>query len=592
MSVKPCLRTLRSVILCVVFLLGYSSVAVAQKGTSSQGESVNAAVGKALAGLMPVEHACPVIKTGDIDMPSGGKTPIYLVMDYLATHPKGECQVAEQLLEAFLSRSDFNINQRYRSLLPPFAYLIRTNYSHLGGHFSADYISDNVLKMLIGAGARVNTYNTDGGSLMSFALETDNQYLQSYFVEKGINLRHEDKAGNDDVYKLIADGNLQTLRQAIDKGSVTLTIEALKNDTKDIARFPELYDYLAQKCASAATEYSSLKEFRQRFSDRKTLVQGKWETMAQAECNAAKDFDAVMTVEGRFPDLAKIVEPVKLRIYKRDCEKLQQSNQKAQPYLRGQSTNYKVDDYPLEFCRIYMEKYHYDPENKMGLAGHLVDFNEVLKGLTTPTNTTYWQNEEFILGLVVLGVDLDVKRAEADQKAIAHAISIVESSSRYPDDYCSFFKRVTPDLYRSREEMKRNIDRNNREYQAAYEAFKRDQAAAEAEAAARRAKKEAEERERNKFSCTVHLVDSKGRPRRYGKGWATFHKGEGLIFEKTTSVSFEVDGDGNAIIELEEGKDYYIKTISATFSDTFFSKDSGEGELKLVKGGNYTVVLE
>ena len=168
----------------------------------------------------------------------------------------------------------------------------------------------------------MNTYNTDGSSLMNFAIETNNKYLQSYFVEKGINLHHEDKTGTDDVYKLISAGSVAALRKAVDVGSVTLTIENLKNDTKEIAQYPELYDYVAQQCASVAKEYSSLLEFRQRFSDRKSLVQSKWETMAQAECNAAKDMAAIKTIMSRYPDLGKITEARRHSIYRKDVAAL------------------------------------------------------------------------------------------------------------------------------------------------------------------------------------------------------------------------------------------------------------------------------
>ncbi len=403
MSVKSWLRTSRSVILCTLFLLAGSTVAEAEKKKSAVEENVYAAVESALAGRMLAEHACAVIKTGNVERPFGGKTPIYLVMDYLATHPKTECRTAEQLLEAFLSRSDFDITEEYRSLLPPFAHLIRTNFTYLGGHFSADYISDNVLKMLIGAGARVNTYNKDGSSLMSFAMETDNKYLQSYFVEKGINLRHEDKAGNDDVYKLIADGNLQTLRQAVDKGSVKLSIEALKNDTKDIARYPELYDYLAQKCASAATKYESLKEFRQRFSDRKTLVQGKWEAMAQAESNAAKDAKAIKTVMERYPDLGKITEPRRHSIYRKDVAALDDIHGRLRIVATMMDISYRDGEKEVKkFISDYTKIMPYDPDSKLPLARELEDFYVVCHALSDPFQSgisdvtrPYWYGLDF-----------------------------------------------------------------------------------------------------------------------------------------------------------------------------------------------------
>ena len=177
----------------MLLLLG-AMTAAAQSFESlkrSKGKSeLYTAVEQALTGSKSVSEARQAIATGDWKAPYNGKTPIYLVMDFLATHPKSQCSQAEQILEAFLGRKDFDINLRHGSLVPPFAYLIRENYDHLGGRFSSNYISDNVLKMMIESGASVNTYNIDGGTLMSFAMDTKNAYLQSYFISQGIDLRH------------------------------------------------------------------------------------------------------------------------------------------------------------------------------------------------------------------------------------------------------------------------------------------------------------------------------------------------------------------------------------------------------------------
>ena len=587
-----CFRPFLCIFVYVIFFLGNSFTAEAQKKSSLQKSKEKKeipSVYDALEGLVPASDVCQAIKSGEIDW------GIYSIMDYLAEHPKKDCQVAEQLLEAFVTREGFDINKREvimgRTQLPPLAYLIRTNYTYLKGHFSADYISDNALKLLIDAGARVNTYNTDGSSLMNFAIETNNKYLQSYFVEKGINLYHEDKTGIDDVYKLISAGSVTALKKAVDVGSVTLTIENLKNDTKDIAQYPELYDYVAQQCASAAKEYSSLLEFRQRFSNRKSLVQGKWEAMAQAECNAAVKFDDVMAVGGRFPDLTEIVGHAKLRIYKSDCEKLQKSYEKAQPYLRGQSKNYSVDNYPLEFFHTYVVKNRYDPENKNQIAANLADFNDVLKGLTTNPHLTYWSESQF-LGLVTIGVDLNVKRAEADQQAIAHAISIVDKTSGYLDNFQSFFANVRPDLYRIREEMKKNIERNNREYQAAYAEFKRNNTKSSSSSYSRRSssneKTESSEpsKEEETYSCKVHLVFSDGDEVFEGHG-TVFFKG----FLNTSHHDFYTDEHGNATIKWPKRKGDIIDTVCIE-SKIGFHEAYCKEDLTIEDGGNYTLCMD
>ena len=398
-----CFRPFLCIFVYVVFFLSNSFTAEAQKRTSQKStvKKELPSIYDALRGLVPVSDVCQAIKSGEIDR------GIYSIMDYLAEHPKKDCQVAEQLLEAFVTREGFDINKREvimgRTQLPPLAYLIRTNYTYLDGHFSADYISDNALKLLIEAGARVNTYNTDGSSLMNFAIETNNKYLQSYFVEKGINLHHEDKTGTDDVYKLISAGSVAALRKAVDVGSVTLTIENLKNDTKEIAQYPELYDYVAQQCASAAKEYSSLLEFRQRFSDRKSLVQSKWETMAQAECNAAKDMAAIKTIMSRYPDLGKITEARRHSIYRKDVAALDDIHGRLRIVATMMDISYRDGEKEVKkFISDYTKIMPYDPDSKLPLARELEDFYVVCHALSDPFQSgisdvtrPYWYGLDF-----------------------------------------------------------------------------------------------------------------------------------------------------------------------------------------------------
>lgn len=274
---KSYLRTVSVLVLLMVFVLEYPDVADAQSFASlrrSTGKSdVYAAVENALTGKLPASDACQSIKTGDTGAPFGGKTPIYLVLDYLATHPKQECGVAEQLLEAFIGKQGFDVNNRYSTLLPPLAYLIRSNYEFLGGRFSADYLSDEVLRRLIEAGASVNTYNSDGATLMNFAIDTSNRYLQSYFISQGIDLRHADEKGNDAIHHTIEQGDVVLLKKMIAENGVTVDVNSFHNDTKQLFKnHPEMYSYLAAECAMHATNYADLRLFRQRFDDCQQMV--------------------------------------------------------------------------------------------------------------------------------------------------------------------------------------------------------------------------------------------------------------------------------------------------------------------------------
>ena len=128
------------IILCVVAI-----TATAQSFESlkrSKGKSaLYTTVEKVLSGQISASAAASEVSTSTaLTEPYNGKTPIYLVLDYLAHTPKDQCQEAEKLLEAFFANKSFDVNLRYSSLMPPFAYLIRENYDYLNGKFSSNYI--------------------------------------------------------------------------------------------------------------------------------------------------------------------------------------------------------------------------------------------------------------------------------------------------------------------------------------------------------------------------------------------------------------------------------------------------------------------
>ena len=115
---KCCVRTVSVLVLLMAFVFECPQSVDAQSFASlrrSTGKSdVYAAVENALTGKLAVSEACQSIKSGDTGAPYGGKTPIYLVLDYLATHPKQQCKVAEQLLGAFIDKQGFDVNSLCR----------------------------------------------------------------------------------------------------------------------------------------------------------------------------------------------------------------------------------------------------------------------------------------------------------------------------------------------------------------------------------------------------------------------------------------------------------------------------------------------
>ena len=512
---KCCVRTVSVLVLLMAFVFECPHSVDAQSFASlrrSTGKSdVYAAVENALSGKLPVSEACQSIKSGDTGAPYGGKTPIYLVLDYLATHPKQQCQVAEQLLGAFIDKQGFDVNSRYSTLLPPLAYLIRSNYEFVGGRFSADYLSDEVLRRLIDAGASVNTYNSDGATLMNFAIDTGNHYLQSYFIGQGIDLRHNDAEGNDAVHHAIEQGEVALLKKMVATNGVTIDVNSFHNDTKQLSKKqPEMYAYLATECAAHATNYADLRLFRERFADRQQMVQQKYEALANGEIRQTVTFSDIMKVAERYPDLPHLTDPRKLSIYRQDCQRLQAIHTKALAVAKNPSySSVSIDDFPNEFINIYSNRYHYDPESRLPLARELKSFYAICDGLNfIPHSYTYSYDSFaslanslgdmvsfFSFGMLRTGKIAEVKYPglDEDRQLLDNALSACRGTSSL--GYQDFMRRSESTIISKQRRFREYEERVYAEYRA-YRAQLEREAAANAK---EREAQEKAEKEHNKF---------------------------------------------------------------------------------------------
>lgn len=323
------------------------------------------------------------------------KTSVYLLMDYIATHKKSYCGVATEILQAMLERKDFNIKQSYRDLLPPFNYLLRRNYEYLHNSFSKDYLSDEVLRMCIEYGAPVTSYNQKGGSLMDFAINTENESMQAYLYEKGINLRHEDQQGEDAVFKLIADGKLDIIRSAIEQKRISIDINSLKNETNTFSHNKELYDYLAVHCANQANTYEDITLFRHRFQDKANLTQQKYEALARNEVNICTNYDMIVHCERRYPDLTSITAPKKLKIAEAEAKAIATINdvkvyESHYPNLRGNVDGKKDSIYKAD-CIALQETYN---QMKVALQNQSMNVNPSISSIFTVNYSNYYDPQQ------------------------------------------------------------------------------------------------------------------------------------------------------------------------------------------------------
>ena len=261
---------------------------------------------------------------------------------------------------------------------------------------------------------------------------------------------------------------------------------------KDFAKYAELYDFVARHCATNAKEYSSLNSFRTRFANRKSLVQQKWEQQAAERSAQAKTFDDIMDIEKLYPDIPNIINPVKSKIYKRDCQRLQAVYQSAVARAQGKVRDIDDKDWPATFVQTYGEKYSYDPDNKLHIARETDGFIAVVKGLGISPKVDYVRDISF-LGLLTLDVDLDYTTINNHIATLNKAMQTVSGGCSTPA-FSAYYQNQRPNLFALVDQVKANVESNVKEYRTRKEAI-RQQRAAETKAAMDRERFERKERE-------------------------------------------------------------------------------------------------
>lgn len=532
---------------------------------------------RALEGKASPEMCQIVTDAGcELDVVFDGFTPIYFVMDYVATHPKSQCANAVQVMKAFDSRKDFDANKRYRSEMPPLNYLMRRNYDFLNGKFNADYIPDEVLQIMISHGASVTSYTEDGASLMTYAIDTDNKYLQTYFIDKGVNLRHNDAQGNDAVHQAIERGDLALLKQMVSNGGVSIDINSFHNDTKKIAAYPDLYNYLATVCSQKAENYEDLVLFRQRFDDKKGMVQDKYERLAQGELNKCEKFADVMNVVNRYPDLSKLTDVKKAAVYKKDYNRLNGILQTVLSVARSANLNTSLehDSFVNEFITTYSKSYSYDPENKVDVAYRIQAFYDVHRGVEFRDNYIYYgRNSGFFVELL----DLDspyfkMDLAKEHQAMLERAISTAKYNS--DQDFANYFSAAAPVLERKLNtfinSVNRQIEQYNNEVREYNAKVARNKAAADARRAEEKAKKEHDQRIRDAVDEDLSTIGITYKTSDWEKGWADRFF---MTADHKSTYYMDVeysDGSKGCIIKYPQ-TDYYLPSRGKGFfiDDTY-----------------------
>ncbi len=176
-----------------------------------------------------------------------GKTPLYLLLDFFATHKIKECNKAEKLLNLFCKQEGFNAGRRQINLPPPLSYLIIKNNKFLNHQISNDYLSTNVLKTLILNGASPNSLDDNENNLLDFALKRDRKELVSFLLNKGTLVNNKNTTGKDAFVTAIEIGNLPLLEK-IYKNGYKLSLDVLykQNVQYSLKKHPKVKDFIYQ----------------------------------------------------------------------------------------------------------------------------------------------------------------------------------------------------------------------------------------------------------------------------------------------------------------------------------------------------------
>ena len=570
------------------------------------------AVGRALEGKVSPEMCTAILDAdADINIPFDSKAPVYYIMDYIATHPKQDCSVAEQLLAIFYARQEFDINRSCGSFPPPFAYLIRENYIYLGGKYSPEYISDKVVEMSLAEGAPVNTYNSDGSSLMLLANASGSEYLQNLFLDSGINIdRKASESGDDAVVAAIKRNNIATLEKLLQNYSVPLTTEHVMGAVPEMNS--EMYDFVAKKCADSSDSYEELVLFRNTFSKRKSLVDRKYTDMARAEVNAANNYDAIARCRTRFPDLyesivlpkrkqiaaqeiaaAHSIQDVKLyeehyadlpanplvqtkkeAFYQQDVQRLEASYQRTTDDIKAGRNALYFRDEDRKTVNDFETYYdYYDPQQKKDLAMALKSYYDNVAFCRNFKPASYKR-----FGLLLPKIDGDDYRR--DLSAIESRREKIRSLR-----FGLNSEMLDQELLAVRGKMEAQWKKDYAAYESELHGGGSSSSSSQTVASSSQSEASSKEEEDN-MSCRVHLHYSNGDDL-YEGTITVYFKG----FLNLSSKTFTTDKHGRATLTWS---DEYGETIDAIYvHPTFLIVGSHTIEnLDINDGGNYEICID
>ena len=523
-----------------------------------------------------------------------GKTPIYRVMDFFATTPSDKCEIGMEVLKLLVAQKGFDLNRRYRSLPPPFSYLLSENFKFLGNKYSKDYLSTELVRFLLDNGAYLNTYDENGASLLLFADQTNNEFLRDYLLENGVNInRAADAEGNNAVYAAIADNNVPLLQKIVNNYNVRLTTPMVKDWTSRVS--PYMFEYLIGQCADNAYTYDEVVEFRTFFPNMKEMVQKRYEELAQYETNNANDFDAIRNVRIRYPDLEKITGPRRLSIYREHAARVESLYKAALSAAKRDDPKHQGNSKCLtEFIQNYNQKSFFDPDQKVRLAKVTAGFYVVCAGLNMYVRERYIEKEYMITAILLdRPYAFMSKWASEDTAKVNSAIRVIQNNT--DTLFQPFYDKNYETLVNKQSQLYTNINKSIEIYnKAIVEARSNSSSYSSSSSSSNYSSSSSSSVSQNSSSsnqdnssCKVHLYFKDGKDLFEGRITVYF---KGLF--NTASKSFTTDQKGNVTLTWSsDSQGEIIKTI-AVDRNIGFNDAYSVGDLELKNGGNYNICID
>lgn len=247
-----------------------------------------------LLGKTSLESAKEALLTvGDLNESYKAQSPIYTVLEVLATRDSTQTKSAEEILRILVSRDDFTPREQYSSLGQCFNFLLSRNAEYLQGRKDKRYISSNILWTLLKTDVSV-----DVGALYRFAVDREDGALMVEAAKRGLG------GGMQTVlYQMIRLRNLPQLKALVESGQIELRLnDFLSDDTNfdaNIHLLPDtaLYQYVANKIAVQVEDRAGVYEFYKRFPLCKESID--IETIAQKELTNADFLGFFKEVENK-----------------------------------------------------------------------------------------------------------------------------------------------------------------------------------------------------------------------------------------------------------------------------------------------------